>query len=579
VHYSPTLAGAMVDALPYLASYPYGCTEQTLNRFVPTVITQQILLKMGLDLKAIQAKRTNLNAQELGDPAERARQWKRFESNPVFDPEEVASMVKQGVQDLTAMQNSDGGWGWFSGFGERSYPHTTAVVVHGLQIAVKNDVALIEGVLENGIAWLNRYQSEQVALLQEGERHEKDSQRKDRYKLQCSDLDAMVFSVLVDGKVDSTEMQQFLYRDRNKLSLYAQALLGLALHQTGAIEQRDMVVRNIDQFIKVDDENQTAFLDLPNDKTWWYWYGNQVEANAHYLKLLTRVNVKDPKAAGLVKYLINNRKHGTYWNSTRDTAYCIEALADYLIASGEGQPNMAVEVWLDGGLKQTVEITPDALFTFDNSFVLEGEAVTTGQHTLEIRRRSLDGKPAESHPLYYNVYLTNFTTEDFMTAAGLEIKVDRKFYKLVQDKDATAAVAGGHGQVIDQKVLKYKRVELKNLDEVVSGDLIEIELEIDSKNDYEYLIFEDMKAAGCEPVDLQSGYTRGGLGAYVEFRDERVSFFLRQLERGRHSVSYRVRAEIPGKFSALPTTLHAMYAPELKANADELKLRISDVQQ
>ncbi|MBI3821611.1 MAG: alpha-2-macroglobulin, partial [Planctomycetes bacterium] len=39
VRYSPTLAGAMIDSLPYLVDYPYGCTEQTLNRFVPTVIT------------------------------------------------------------------------------------------------------------------------------------------------------------------------------------------------------------------------------------------------------------------------------------------------------------------------------------------------------------------------------------------------------------------------------------------------------------------------------------------------------------------------------------------------------------
>src|SRR5262249_9086237 len=29
VRFSPTLAGAMVDALPYLVDYPYGCTEQT----------------------------------------------------------------------------------------------------------------------------------------------------------------------------------------------------------------------------------------------------------------------------------------------------------------------------------------------------------------------------------------------------------------------------------------------------------------------------------------------------------------------------------------------------------------------
>ena len=69
LRYSPTLAGAMVDALPYLVSYPYGCTEQTLNRFLPTVITQQTLRRMGVDLEAIRNKRTNLNAQEIGDDA------------------------------------------------------------------------------------------------------------------------------------------------------------------------------------------------------------------------------------------------------------------------------------------------------------------------------------------------------------------------------------------------------------------------------------------------------------------------------------------------------------------------------
>ena len=59
-------------------------------------------------------------------------------------------MVKAGVQRLTEMQLSDGGWGWFSGWGERSYPHTTATVVHGLQLAKQNDVALPPGMLERG---------------------------------------------------------------------------------------------------------------------------------------------------------------------------------------------------------------------------------------------------------------------------------------------------------------------------------------------------------------------------------------------------------------------------------------------
>jgi len=183
VRYSPTLAGAMVDALPYLVDYPYGCTEQTLSRFLPTVITQKVLINMGLDLEEIQKKRTNLNAQEIGDDQERAKQWERLkanrphraptegwsgegtERNPVFDQKEVARMVKDGVNRLTEMQLSDGGWGWFSGYGEHSMPHTTAYVVHGLQIARQNDVALVPGVLERGVAWLQQHQDGEVQKI------------------------------------------------------------------------------------------------------------------------------------------------------------------------------------------------------------------------------------------------------------------------------------------------------------------------------------------------------------------------------------------------------------------------------
>ncbi len=76
-----------------------------------------------------------------------------------------------------------------------------------------------------------------------------------------------------------------------------------------------------------------------------------------------------------MKYLLNNRKHATYWNSTRDTAVCIEALADYLKASGEDKPDLTVEVWLDGKKQKEVKINAENLFTFDNTFVLAGDAV------------------------------------------------------------------------------------------------------------------------------------------------------------------------------------------------------------
>jgi len=562
VRYSPTLAGAMVDALPYLTSYPYGCTEQTLSRFLPTVIVQNILLEMNLDLKAIREKRSNLNAQELGDDQQRAAGWKRYDHNPVFDVAEVKRMVQDGVQRLTEMQLSDGGWGWFSGFGERSHPHTTAYVVHGLQIAKANDIALVPGTLEQGLTWLDNYQKQQLQRLDNAKTKTKP------YKMHADNLDAFVYMVLADADMKNDKMRDYLYRDRGKLAVYSLSMYGLALHRQQETDKLNMVLRNISQFLVEDDENQTAYLNLPQSNFWWYWYGSEYEAQAYYLKLLSRTDPKGRVASRLAKYLINNRKHATYWNSTRDTAICIEALAEFMQASGEAKPEMTVEIWMNGQHQKTVEITPDNLFTFDNKFVVTGEALESGPQTIELRKQG-------QGPLYYNAYTTNFTLEEYIPKAGLEIRVERNYYKL-RRVDKTIKAEGARGQAADQQVEKYERDKIANLQVLNSGDLVEIELVIESKNDYEYLIFEDMKAAGFEPVAVRSGYSGNDLGAYMELRDNRVAFFVRSLARGRHSVSYRMRAEIPGKFSALPTRASAMYAPELKANSDEIKLRIED---
>ena len=157
-----------------------------------------------------------------------------------------------------------------------------------------------------------------------------------------------------------------------------------------------------------------------------------------------------------------------------------------------------------------------------------------------------------------------------------QVKIERRFYKLVPKK-ASDKVVGNHGQVIDQKVEKYDRIPLKVGDSVLSGDTIEVELLLESKNDYEYLMFSDFKAAGTEAEEVRSGYMRtGNVYAYMEVHDEKVCFFINKLAQGKHSLTYKLRAEIPGKFSALPATADAMYAPELRANSDEMKLEITE---
>jgi hypothetical protein len=616
IRYSPTLAGAMVDSLPYLVQYPYGCTEQTLNRFLPSVLTQRTLQKMGLNLADVQKARTNLDAQQtyrgvypkhwgeqplvqtrdlvelpagFGQGSSTLAKWieehidedarvlrggsKDF--NPVFDDAEMNRIVAEGVKALTEFQLSDGGWGWFSGYGEHSSPHLTAQVVHGLTIAQLNDVPILPDVLQRGVEWLKVYQAGELANLREGDKHRENPKYEGKlpYKMNADNMDAFVAMVLSEqpatetGPANDAAMNEYLYRDRGDLTAYGLALTGLVLHMASDAERRDMVIRNLDQFLEQNDENQTAWLRLP-EGSWWYWYGSDNEAMAVYLRLLSAVRPNDAVTSRLVKYLLNNRKHGSYWNSTRDTAMVVEAMADYINATGEDQPAMTVDVIIDGEVKKTVEITGDSLFSFDNSLVLTGEDVTSGEHTIELRRT---GKG----PLYFSAYLTNFTKEDAIKAAGLEVKVARKFYRLERD-DQQVSVQGDRGQVVSQQVAKYKRIPLEDLRSVTSGDLVEVELIIDSANDYEYLLLEDRKPSGFEPDDQRSGYVWEGLRAYRELRDNRVSFFLTTLARGQHSITYRLRAETPGKMSALPATIEGMYSPELVGNSDEMMFRVVD---
>ena len=284
VRFSPTLAAAMVDALPYLANYPYGCTEQTLNRFLPSAITKKTLQTMGVDLADVKKKRTNLNAQEIGDATERAEQWKRYEENPVFDEAELDQMIAAGVERLKNMQVSDGGWGWFSGTGEQSYAHTTAVVVHGLLVARDADVALPDGMLDRGIEWLAKHADEQVVLIKNFGIKDKPSKR------QADNLDAFVCMILTEAGRDNADLRGLCYKVRNDLAVYAKACLALAYQAQGDAESVAMLRRNIEQFLVVDEENETAYLKLPENNYWWNWYGSEIEADAFYLKLLTKID-------------------------------------------------------------------------------------------------------------------------------------------------------------------------------------------------------------------------------------------------------------------------------------------------
>ncbi|MBO4513824.1 MAG: hypothetical protein J5746_13785 [Victivallales bacterium] len=554
VNWSPSLALAMAEVLPYLISFEYECTEQTLNRFLPALAVRTTLNKLGMSLSDIASHSANLNPQLLSSAEERKAYYAmRFDNKAVLEDAELDKLIQKNLRHLLNMQCSDGGWGWFSGIGEHSWPHNTLLVVEGLLKTKECGFPFEQQPLKRGIEWLKRFQKTQIENIKD----------KKHYKQMPDALDAYAFAVLCKAGAPSKEMAELLWQAKNELPL-----MGKIHFAEGLLIMKDsrlaLLMENISQFAKHDDENQTSYLDFGNS-FYWLWYNDENEAMARWLSLLVRQGQDKNTPTRLVKYLLNNRRYAGHWKSTRDTAVCVEAFAEYLLATREGKSNLEMQVLLDGKEIAATTITANNPFAGPLSIAIP---MLPGKHTLEVRK---DGNA----PLYINAYADFFSMEDFIKAEGLEVKVKRNVYK-VKQIEADAAGSNYHGGTRNKKVLKDEKTLLSDKDAVHSGDLLEVELVLESKNDYEYIILEDFRPAGTEPIQQQSGYLPGLDGAYAEFRASKVALFIRSLPRGNRILTYRVQAENPGKFSGLPAKASAMYAPELKGNSDECKFEVKD---
>jgi len=548
VEFSPTLVGAMLDALPYCLDYPYGCAEQTVSRFLPAVLTLKTLRNMGIALEDVREIRGRM--AEVGR-VEKGQGIRPRALNPVFDSDRMYDIINRGLTRIADMQHPDGGWSWWKR-GESS-GYMTSYVLYALLSAARADVAVDPAMLERGAAFLQRWELEKM--------------REKSWRPNATH--AFAAYVLALKGMQAEDCVDRLYEGRDRLGLYGKALLSLTLAELGDAERARLVLRNIMQYLEQNPETGIAWFRTPS-AGWWYWHNSDIETNAWCLRAMVRLEPQSDVAPRVVKWLLENRRNGYYWRSTRDTTLCVAAMSEFVADSGETEPDYTLTVDLDdGAFSQRVRITPDNFLTCPSSIAVPNELLTAGPHRLTINK---DGPGA----LYYSVRLRYFSTQKHIRAAGLQLKLERTYY-LLRRIPYTVEVEGAEGQAVSERRLRYERVPLKEGDRVRSGDLIQVELRARADNDYTYLVFEDPKPAGCEALELRSGgQAQEGFFSYMELRDEKTAFFVPLLGRGEHLLRYRLRAEVPGVFHALPAALWGMYVPELRGNSDEAVVTVEE---
>jgi hypothetical protein len=78
------------------------------------------------------------------------------------------------------------------------------------------------------------------------------------------------------------------------------------------------------------------------------------------------------------------------------------------------------------------------------------------------------------------------------------------------------------------------------------------------------------------PQSDDADYTDRFRWVYQELRDRKVALFIDKLPEGVWEIRYDLRAEVPGKFHALPVVGQAMYVPEIRCNGEEIRINVAE---
>ncbi|MEP6947567.1 MAG: alpha-2-macroglobulin family protein, partial [Acidobacteriota bacterium] len=302
INLSPTLVGDMLSSLDGLIGYPYGCVEQTMSRFMPSVLVDKTVKDLGLP-----------RPKQLDD---------------------LPKIVRDSLTRLENMRHRDGGFGWWEY--DLSDAYMTGLVLDGLDRAKRAGIDVsavgVDPTLDWGMKWLekNRVQPIQYA---DGEYWT----QRDKFYL--------IYSMLRWGKSDAGKY-----------------LAGTDLKQLSA---GDLTQAAMAYYAKGDMAKANEALTLltaksaGTDVAYWsegagYW-GSEMAASA--LVAYTTIRPTDIIVPRIVHYL-QVSKQGDMWYSTRGTAYVLIGLTNYVKTTKELSGDSNVEIVVNGKTIRTVHLDP-----------------------------------------------------------------------------------------------------------------------------------------------------------------------------------------------------------------------------
>lgn len=515
---TPTLAGTILKALDDLAGYPYGCVEQTMSRFLPTIIAANTFNDLKIQMK----------------------------SNTLT---EMPEMVNTGLKRLYSFQHADGGWGWWTN--DNTHPYMTAYVIYGMNLAKQAGYSLDENVYRNGIdnlnAQLNNVQPDPTTLS----------------------FMLYALSSSKDQKYTPLILDKIKGMETNKLNAYSISLNIMSLVN---INENRLAKDYADKLISMSD-NKSGMV-FWSGKEWHYnWQDDMVQSTSFAVKALIKSGSKSELISKAVNWLIM-QKQGYSWRSTQETAAVIFALSDYLKTTNELNPDYSYTVYLNDKKIVTKKIGMGDVYKQAEEININGmteKNLINGNNYIKILKEG-------SGKLYFSGINQYYESEQSATAKGNTFKVRREYYLLrAEQKEGRIIYTKNDiedGLKSGDELLVKTFVETKsdNLQYLILEDMLPSGFEpIKEENKYEiegennYRIYNDFRR--FRPWRW--------FYADKEYRDQKVSFFVTNVNR-QMEFSYLIKAQIPGTVTISPAQAYLMYYPEVKGNSEWVEIKTKD---
>jgi len=508
INTSSTALQALTDAVMYLYSYPYECSEQMSSRIL-----------------GIAALRDVLSA---------------FEAEGMPTPQEMEDRVDRDLEMLGIIQNYDGGFPYWRR-GQESIPYNTIHVAHSLARARQKGFEVSEDMWYMVLDYLENIENYYPYWYGEYTRNTLSS-----YALYVRDL--------MDDP-DPTKARDLFHRSGfDHISMAGIGWIWQVLvddaGSLGELEEiRNWVANRV-----VETPGAANFTTYYDDQTYLLLSSDR-KTDAVMLDTMIADDPDSDLIPKLVTGLLAHRKRG-HWSSTQENVFVLLALDRYFNTYESVEPEFVARIWLGdtyAGEHEYVGYSTERHLTE----VPMGYLVDT-----DLEQQDLIISKEGPGRLYYRLGLKYAPTDLQLDPLEMGFVVQRE-YEAVDDpedvkrlEDGTWVIkAGARVRIRITMIADNRRYHVALVDPLPAG------LEI---------INPALAVSGSIPQDPDSSdssygwwWWRGPWYEHQNMRDERAEAFTSLLWDGVFEYTYVARATTPGTFVVPPAKAEEMYSPEV----------------